>query len=415
VPNSIPTRALPGASAAGVAVLVAGTIASQVGAGAAVAAHPAAPSTAFSTKNMPTAVQKALKAQFESITKNNSKRVTPKAAPAAVTPAKATKSATKADGFSFQDASYILTMRSAGIEYIDDIPRELQQDQGFSYVDLLHDIGQPQGRCETFGGAYWLGQEVEEGVLGKGAAPPDAGDVSGGYKNPFVSRDVEPNLSAGENQSNRSPGIPNYFPPGNTVVPMSPGGPGYNWTAKCDDDTHGRGQGDTFNIGGFQVIGSTSSAGLDKSTGVYTGTSRAYFAGLDGATKYDGGSSFMQVTNANGSDAKISYRMSYFNSGDKTGTNGISFGGQDIPAQQFADAFNSGAKSFGAAASAIGPMGAATLEPEVGTSTDGGRYSITISAGHGNLGFAARSGTVGQNQEMRIGSVTWQGVYGSNN
>jgi hypothetical protein len=401
-----------------VAVLVAGTIASQAGAGAAVAAHPAAPTPAFSTKNMPTAVQKALKAQFEAVTKQKSgKPVAPtKAAPAApVAPVAATKAAKKSDAFSFNDASYILTVRSAGIEYYDDIPRELQQDQGFSYVDLLHDIGQPQGRCETFGAAYWLGQEVEEGVLGKGAAPPDAGDVSGGYSNPFVSRDVEPNLSAGANQSNRSPGIKNYFPPGNTIAPLPTDGPGYKWQAKCDDDTHGHGQGDTLNVGGFQVVGSTSSAGLDKTTGEYVGTSRAYFLGLEGANGFDSGSSFMQITNSNGSDAKISYRMSYFNSGDNTGKNGITFGGTDIPVQQFADAFNSGAKSFSQGASAVGPAGAATLEPEVGTSTDGGRYSITISAGHGNLGFAARQGTLGENQGMRIGSITFQGVYGNNN
>jgi hypothetical protein len=55
------------------------------------------------------------------------------------------------------------------------------------------------------------------------------------------------------------------------------------------------------------------------------------------------------------------------------------------------------------------------LAPEVGTSTDGDRFSITISVGHGNLGFAARKGTVSQNQGMRIGSITFQGVYGDKN
>jgi hypothetical protein len=364
---------------------------------------------------MPAAVKAALHNQFDSLVHKQAAQPKP-AAPAATRAASApAATGRKADGFNFQQASYILTIRSAGIEYFDDIPRQLQQDQGFSYVDLLHDIGQPQGRCETFGAAYWLGQEVEEGVLGKGAAPPDAGDVSGGYSNPFVSRDVEPNLSAGSNQSARHPGIKNYLPPGQEILPLGTDGPGYKWVAKCDGDVSGHGQGDTINVGGFQAVGSTSDAKLDKSTGVYTGTSRAYFLGLDGAQGFDSGSSFMQITNAPGSDAKISYRMSYFNSGDSKGKNGITFGGTDIPIQQFADAFNSGAKSFGDAAKAIGPIGAATLAPEEGTSTDGDRYSITISAGHGNAGFAARQGTLGQDQGMRIGSITFQGLYGDKN
>jgi hypothetical protein len=330
-------------------------------------------------------------------------------------PAAATDKSARSADFSFKKASYILTMRSAGIEYWDQIPRDLQQDQGFSYVDLLHDIGQPQGRCESIGAAYWLGQEVEEGVLGKGAAPPDAGDVSGGYQNSTVSRDVEPNLSAGDNQSNREPGVKNYFPPGNEVIPIKPDGPGYHWTAKCADDTHGKSQGDTFNVNDIRTVGSTTEAGLDKSTGIYTSTSRAYIEGLEGVNGFDSASTLMQITNAPNEDAKISYRMSYFNSGDNTGKNGVTFGGSDIPAQQFADTFNDQAKTFGDSVNAAGPAGAATLKPEVGTSTDGDRFSITISVGHGNIGFAARKGTLGQNQGMRLASITFQGLYGDKN
>ncbi|MGQ0846954.1 MAG: hypothetical protein ACT4QF_22775 [Sporichthyaceae bacterium] len=81
------------------------------------------------------------------------------------------------NAFDFQNSSYILTLRSGGIETYATIPRELPQDVGHSFVDLIHDIGQPKGRCETLGAGYWLGTEVEEGVLGAGAAPPDAGDV----------------------------------------------------------------------------------------------------------------------------------------------------------------------------------------------------------------------------------------------
>ena len=64
-------------------------------------------------------------------------------------------------------------------------------------------------------------------------------------------------------------------------------------------------------------------------------------------------------------------------------------------------------------ARAIGPIGSSTLQPQVGVSTDGGRYSISISAGQGNIGFAVREGGLGQNQGTRFGSVTFEGVYGN--
>jgi len=315
--------------------------------------------------------------------------------------------------FDFKNSSYIMTLRSGGLETWANIPRDLPQDVGHSYVDLIHDIGQDKGRCETWGAGYWLGQEVEEGVLGKGAAPPDAGDVSGGYSNPTTAREVYPNLSAGaENESNRHPGVKNYFPPGKDVVPIPSQGNGVKWMAKCDSDIKGSGQGDMLNVGGFQVVGSTSQAEVDKATGIYTGSSRAYVLGMEGASGFDSASSFMQVVNKPDSEPTLTYRMSYFNSGKNEKKNGITFGGQDIPVDQFAKAFNDGAKQFAAAAKSFGPAGAGTLTPEVGVSTDGGRKSITISAGHGNLGSASRDGTIGMNQGMRIGSVTFQGIYG---
>jgi len=394
-------------------VLVAGTIAGQAGAGAAAVPAAAASTTpAVNSHGVPLSVAKAMNEQVAKMVKEqkSAPATATKAAPAAPV---AKTAATKSGKYNWVDSSYILTIRSAGIEYYDKIPRDLQQDQGFSYVELVHDIGQDAGRCETWGAAYWLGQEVEEGVLGAGAAPPDAGDVSGGYKNPFASRQVRPELGAGASQSDRHPAIHNYFPPGNDVYAFNPAGPGYHWSANCASDTKGEGQGDDLNIGGFQVIGSTSEASLDKATGNYVGTSRAYFLGMEGATGFDSGSSFMQITNAPDKDATITYRMSYFNSGDNNSKNGITFGGTDIPVQQFADQFNDQAKSGSAAMSAVGPAGIATLQPEVGVSTDGDRYSITISAGHGHLGFAVRDGGLGQDQGMRVGSITFQGVYGN--
>jgi hypothetical protein len=314
--------------------------------------------------------------------------------------------------FDYTRTSYILTLRAGGIEPFAYIPRDLPIDVGFSYVDLIHDIGQEQGRCEVWGAGYWLGTELEEGVLGAGAAPPDAGDVSGGYRNPTTTRDVAPNLSAEGNQSARDPGVRNYFPPGNELLDIPANGNGPKWVAGCDSDAKGYGQGDVLNVAGAQVVGSASQAEVDKKTGVYTGTSRAYVLGLEGASGFDSASSFMQVVNKPDAKPTITYRMSYFNSGQNTNKNGITFGGQNIPVEDFAKQFNEGAKALSQAAAPVGPMGAGTLSPEVGVSTDGGRYSISISAGHGNVGLTARDGTAGMYQGARIGSVTFQGIYG---
>jgi hypothetical protein len=314
------------------------------------------------------------------------------------------------NGFKFEDSSYILTLRSAGIEAYSYIPRLLTEEVGHSYVDLIHDTGQPKGRCETIGAGYWLGQELEEGVLGPGAAPPDAGDVSGGYRNPTISRDVAPNISAEGNESARDPGVRNYFPPGNEVVDIPAESPGNHWTAKCIDDASGEAQGDVARGGPGQIVGSVAKASVDKATGVYTGTSRAYVYGLEG--QFDGMSSFMQVVNKPNEKPIITYRMTYFNSGENKDKNGISFGGSQVPVEAFADNFNKGAEAFTAAAKPVGPNGAQTLKPQVGLSTDGGRFSISISSAVGWTGAAAREGTAGQEQGARFGSVTFEGIYG---
>jgi hypothetical protein len=53
--------------------------------------------------------------------------------------------------FDWNNASYILTIRSGGLETFAHIPRDLPQDVGYSFVELTHDTGQQQGQCEAWG------------------------------------------------------------------------------------------------------------------------------------------------------------------------------------------------------------------------------------------------------------------------
>ena len=39
------------------------------------------------------------------------------------------------------------------------LPRDLPMGIGHSYVDLVHDMGREDGRCETIGAGYWLGTD----------------------------------------------------------------------------------------------------------------------------------------------------------------------------------------------------------------------------------------------------------------
>jgi hypothetical protein len=324
------------------------------------------------------------------------------------TPAVAATESANGKTFDFKESSYILTMRAGAVEPYAMIPRDLPTDIGFSYVDLIHDTGRNEGRCETWGAGYWLGTELEEGVLGLGAAPPDAGDVSGGYRNPTTSRQVRPDLTppGAPTGSDRTPALP------------AAGAGGPLWKATCDSDTKGSGTGNELDASGARAVGSTTSAEVDKTTGAYTGTSRAYISGIEAAGKLATINSLMQVKELPNEKPTVSYRISFFESEagqSVTGFNQNSFtvSGNDVPVEDLVTQFNEQVKGGSGALSALGPLGFSLLAPQVGKTTDGGRISITAPVIQGNAGLHLRDGTVGQEQGVRFGAVTFSGSYGS--
>lgn len=311
--------------------------------------------------------------------------------------------------FDFRDSSYILTLRAGAVEPYAIIPRDLPTDIGFSYVDLVHDIGMKQGRCEAWGAGYWLGTEVEEGVLGLGAAPPDAGDVSKGYKNPTTSRQVRPDLSPPDapSQSDRTPAIP------------ASGNAGPNWVATCDHDAKGSGTGETADFAGATFVGSTSAAEVNKVTGVYNGIARAYIQDLEIAGRFVTITSLMQVKQTPDTKPVITYRLSFLDGGVDGNNygldqNGFTVAGTNVPADQLVEQFNQQAAQGAGAIAALGPYGLSLLAPHVGKSTDGDRFSITAPVIQGKAGLKVREGTIGQEQGLRFGAVTFQGAYGNN-
>jgi hypothetical protein len=348
------------------------------------------------------------------------------ATPAAAAGSSASHGSTpKKPGFDFNNAaSYLLDMRDAGVEENTQIPSSIYEEFGFSGIQLTHDIGQPQGKCDARGAGYWLGQYVEEAVLSKGAAPPDAGDVSGGYANPVDSRTVKPDVSAdpSHNLTNRHPFIQNPFPPGNEVTKLPSGGTPLYITSACDSDLQGSATGNVADVAKVaDVIGSTVEGGVDRTTGQYTSTARSYVAGIKGAGPLTAFSSFMQVTQKPGSDPVVSYRMSLVDNdsgGSVTGWNqkGITLSGSNVPANQLTEQFNSQAKTVAGALAALGPFGAHLMAPETGvqgpndTGTSG--HYVTAPSVQLDYGAHARDGGIGEHQITRLGSITFTGVYG---
>jgi len=330
-----------------------------------------------------------------------------------------------APAFDFNnEASYLLDMRNAGVEENTQIPSSIYEDFGFSALQLSHDLGQPQGKCDARGAGYYLGQYMEEAVLSKGAAPPDAGDVSGGYANPVSSRTVKPDVSANaqDNLTDRHPFIQNPFPPGKEVTKLPNDGTPLYINSNCDDDLKGGGVGNVIDVAKVaDVIGSNTEGGVDRATGEYTSTSRSYIAGIKGAGPLTALSSFMTVKQLPGSDPTVTYRISLIDNdsgGSVTGwnQNGITLSGSNVPANQLTDQFNSQASTVAGALAALGPFGVHLLAPETGNQgpNDTGTSGRFVSAPSVQLDYGAhaRDGGIGQHQITRLGAIQFTGVYG---
>lgn len=319
-----------------------------------------------------------------------------------------------------RDATYQLDLRSAGLEIGTQIPGQTYQDVGFSQVRLTHDLAGATGYCESLGGVEWLGGYVEEGVLGLGAAPPDAGSVKGGYQDPVLSRDVKPDLSAGDNLTNREPSLKNPSS-GEKVADIPHGGTPLKTSANCASDVQGAAAGNVAGVDGLaEYAGSTVTSEVSKATGVYTATSRAVVGGIMGAGTLDTISSLMQVTSKPNAEPTVTYRLSFIDSHSVTSVNqnGFTISGTNIPAGDLIEQFNGQAKTVATALAAIGPLGFTLLAPEVGVADvpeEGlvGLPYITAPAIQAQGGAHLRDGTPGQQENARFGSVTFTGINGS--
>lgn len=388
-------KALPWATAAGVTVFAAAMIASQVGAGAAVANPMAAPvvNPAGTSPVAHTAVAKST----AGLTK------TAKATKAAKA-AKAAKPGTPAaqGEYKFFDSSYILNLRASAVQVEADIPHPLVPGVGYSAVNLEKDPGVETGICEIYGAGAYLTDIVQEGVL-ENSGPPDAGNKGGGIFNPTESKDYAPNLSPGENLNVRHPSVRDLGD-GHQLTAIPSEGNGVDWQSKCDSDVGGKGVGYNTDLAGYEQIGSVTQTAVNKETGEYTGVSRAFVLGVETPNgTLDGLASLVKIKALPGKDPIFDYTI---------GTVGGSLvAGTGVKESDLTKSFNDSAQGIGPALEALGQYGIELEGPYKTESENGHRPIVNFPYFNITTGLKAREGTIGQSQHVRLVNIDYEGAY----
>lgn len=71
---------------------------------------------------------------------------------------------------------------------------------------------------------------------------------------------------------------------GESVYAVPADGTGVRWDAKCEDETRGNATGANGEVVGVQTAASTTTGRVDRTTGEYVGTARAFLTGLQGTS-----------------------------------------------------------------------------------------------------------------------------------
>jgi hypothetical protein len=305
------------------------------------------------------------------------------------TPAKASKPAK--GGYDFVDSDFILRIRGSAVQPEADIPRPLVIGVAPTEVWLEKDIGGPHSRCETYGAGYYAGEVAEQGIL-ENSGPPDAGNKGGGIFNPTRSKDYKPNLSPGEkNLNTRKPEL-RSVQDGSTIFEIPAKGNGVHWEGT---------------VAGAQTMGSHTVAALDKKTGVYTATSRAFIAGLETASgTLDLISSYMQVKHLPGKAPTVSYKIGI--------TGGTLASGVDVPYQDLTKQFNDAVNANGEVASSLASYGLTLMGPTASRSETGSefaRYVLNAPFFEVMAATPLREGTAGERTYLRLVNIDYEGLY----
>jgi hypothetical protein len=362
-------RALPWASAAGVAVLVAGVVAGQLGAGAddsptasmASAAAPAAPAAPEAAapevvEDMPEAGVSGTEEEAAATTEVTESDVT--VVPASV--ARALDTATEhlgalrkapaeraAKGFSFLVAGYSATLSSAALV---PVKSAAPAGVGYSAVTLTKKPAVATGACDIVGAGYWLSDPVERA-----------------YRNPTASRAHQSAAAT-------------------TSTPAVYTGPGVRWDAACASDTSGRAVANTAEVAQAEGMGSTVSASVDRRTGTYVGTARSYVVGVRTPSGVlDSVTSLVQVKVADGAEPLVTYRVKLVD-----GSRTVTLAGTDVPADRLGEQFGQQTAAKSAGVEAFAAKGVQVVLPQGSAHTLTAPLVLAGSAAIGEARFTGR-------------------------
>lgn len=259
---------------------------------------------------------------------------------------------------------------------------------GYSTVLLQREHGASVGSCEARGQGVGVSNQIEEGSGGPhNAAPRDPGPRSGIF-NPTEARDTAPPRPTPrpydyEYEGHRTPQIRDARD-GHSVLDVPARGQGVRWEAACADDAGGRATAADVDLAGAHGAGSATAARVDRTTGEYVATARAYLAGLlTPGGVVDLVTSVVLVRRSPGREPRMSYRIALDRD---TLASGV-----DVPAGRLLEQFARSTHVHAPALGALAQVGLTLMEPRVDTFEQGRRSVLKapfLELAHGPTGSA---------------------------
>jgi hypothetical protein len=226
---------------------------------------------------------------------------------------------------------------------------------GYSAVDLSKSATGTYGRCEAIG----AGALVDQRRLLESNGPPDGSNRSG-VANPTETWEST-TFAKGRQWSGPGGGVRSVT---RRVVELEDQvldasrthGP---WSADCQGDSAGRAAGHHADGLDAGAAGSTTSGAVDRATGAYVGTSRAYATGVrTPAGVVDVVSSTVRIEQRPEQAPVVSYRIAV--------DGGVLAGGVDVPAGALARQFAEQVRRNAAAVAALPALGLSLTGPTYG-------------------------------------------------
>lgn len=268
-----------------------------------------------------------------------------------------------AAGTAYEHLGFVHQLRAAALEgraameWNRQNPNPVVVASGYSAVDLEKDPSVDHGDCEAVGAGTHL--DLRGGLL-ENNGPPDAGNKGSNVVNPTEARDRSPQIQPGEGWGRR-PGFRRHIDEiGDRARDLGDAPKSHGpWSARCDDDTAGRAAGHHVDPVRAGAAGSATTGTIEKATGTYVGTSRAFAAGLrTPAGVVELVSSAVRIKQRPGREALVCYRIAV--------NGGVLATGTDVPAGELTRQFGEQVLRNAVAVAALPALGLTLTGPTYG-------------------------------------------------